>query len=129
MFRRKPKENKEFIPTRQEIRETSKLTAKDLLGGKVLSREGVIRQIPFLIFIAVLLLFYIANIYKGERIMGEIIGLEKEVRELRAEYSSTVFDRQQMSTQSEISKMVSEKGLPLLEAKTPPYKIVIEDQN
>jgi hypothetical protein len=129
MFRRKQKENKEFIPTRQEIKETSKLTAKDLLGGKVLSREIVIRQIPFLVFIAVLLLFYIANIYKGERIMGEIISLEKEVRELRAEYSSTVFDRQQLSTQSEILKMINEKGLPLMEAKTPPFKIVMKDQN
>jgi hypothetical protein len=129
MFRRKPKENKEFIPTRQEIRETSKLTAKDLLGGKVLSREGVIRQIPFLIFIALLLILYIANIYKGEKIMSEIISLEKEVRELRAEYSSTVFDRQQLSTQSEISKMITEKGLPLMEAKTPPFKIVMKDQD
>lgn len=127
MFKRKPKVNKEFIPTKQEIRETSKLTAKDLLGGKILSRDGVIRQIPFVFFIAALLLIYIANQYKGENMMGQIIGLERDVRELRAEYSSTAFDRQKLSTQSEITKMINTQGLPLQEAKTPPFKIVMKD--
>ena len=127
MFNRKKKTSKEFIPTGQEIRETSKLTAKDLLGGKVLSRDSVVRQIPFLLFVTVLLLFYIANIYRGEKIMSQIIQLEKEVRELRAEYSSTVFDRQKLSTQTEISKMITTLGLPLEEAKVPPVKIVIKD--
>ncbi len=127
MFNKKKKSQKEFIPTSQEIRETQKVTVKDLIGGKMLSREVVVRQIPFILFIAALILFYIINQYRGENIMRQIMALEKQVKELRSEYSSTAFDRQQMSTQSEILKMINEKGLPLLEARTPPYVIEMKE--
>lgn len=127
MFKRRKKAQKEFIPTNQEIREASKVSMKDLLGGKVLSKDTVLRQIPFILFVTALILFYIANQYKGEKIMRQIMALEKEVKELRSEYSSTAFDRQQMSTQSEIIEMVNAKGLPLLEAKQPPYIIRLQE--
>jgi hypothetical protein len=32
-----------------------------------------------------------------------------------------------MSKQSEVTRMITEQELPLLEAKTPPYKIVMEE--
>jgi len=127
MFKRRKKTQKEFIPTNQEIREASKVSMKDLLGGKVLSKDRVLRQIPFILFVTALILFYIANQYKGEKIMRQIMSLEKEVKELRSEYSSTAFDRQQMSTQSEIIEMVNAKGLPLLEAKKPPFIIKLQE--
>jgi hypothetical protein len=127
MFKRKKKAQKEFIPTNQEIREASKVSLKDLLGGKVLSKDTVLRQIPFILFVTGLILFYITNQYKGEKIMSQIMALEKEVKELRSEYSSTAFDRQQMSTQSEIIEMVNAKGLPLLEASKPPYIIRLQE--
>lgn len=127
MFKRRKKTQKEFIPTTQEIREASKVSMKDLLGGKVLSKDTVLRQIPFILFVTGLILFYIANQYKGEKIMRQIMSLEKEVKELRSEYSSTAFDRQQMSTQSEIIEMVNAKGLPLLEASKPPYIIKLQE--
>lgn len=127
MFKRTKKPNKEFIPTRQEIRESSKLSVKDLLGGSVLSKEVVTRQIPFLIFIAAALLLYIFNQYRGENVMRQIMTLEKQVRELRAESVSAAFDLQEMSKQSEVSRMVKELGLPLLEAKIPPSKIVMDE--
>lgn len=126
MFKRSKKPNKEFIPTRQEIRESSKFSFKDLLGGSVLSKEVVTRQIPFLLFITVSILLYIFNQYRGENIMREIMVLEKQVREMRAESVSTAFDLQELSKQSEVSRMITEQGLPLKEAKTPPYKIEID---
>jgi hypothetical protein len=127
MFNRKKKENKEFIPTRQEIKELSKFSVKDLLGGNVLSREVVTRQIPFLLFVTTAILLYIFNQYRGENVMRRIMDLEKRVREMRAESVSTGFDLQELSKQSEVTRMVTEQGLPLLEAKTPPYKIVLDE--
>lgn len=105
----------------------SKFSLKDLLGANILSREVVLRQIPFVLFVAVALIFYILNQYRGEKVMSEIMSLEKKIREMRAESVSTAFDLQEMSKQSEVSSMVKEQGLPLLEAKTPPYKIVMEE--
>jgi hypothetical protein len=126
MFKKKKNTNTEFIPTKQEIRESSKFSVKDLLGGNVLSKEVVTRQIPFLLFVTTVLLLYIFNQYRGESIMRQIMSLEKRVREMRAESVSTAFDLQEMSRQSEVSSLVLQQGLPLQEAKTPPYKIVID---
>lgn len=126
MFKRNKKANKEFIPTRQEIKESSKFSVKELLGGNVLSKEVVTRQIPFLLYVTTAILLYIFNQYRGENIMREIMSLEKRVRELRAESVSTAFDLQEMSKQSEVTRMLFEQGLPLQEAKTPPYKIEMD---
>jgi hypothetical protein len=127
MSKRKKQTNTEFIPTRQEIRETSKFSVKDLLGGNVLSKEVVTRQIPFVLFLAISILLYILNQYRGENVMRQIMVLEKRVREMRAESVSTGFDLQEMSKQSEVIRMVGEQGLPLQEAKIPPYKIVMDE--
>jgi len=127
MFKRAPKTNQEFIPTKQEIKESSKFSVKDLLGGNVLSKEVVTRQIPFLLFMTVALLLYIFNQYRGENVMSQIMSLEKRVREMRAEAVSTAFDLQELSKQSEVTRMITEQGLLLQEAMTPPYKIVIDE--
>ncbi len=126
MFKRNKKTNKEFIPTRQEIKEMPKISVKDILGANLLSREVVIRQIPFLLFIASALVLYILNQYRGENVMSQIMTLEKRVREMRAESVSAAFDLQEMSKQSEVSRMIIEQELLLKEAKTPPYKIVMD---
>lgn len=127
MFKRSKKANKEFIPTRQEIKETSKFSVKDLLGGNVLSREVVTRQIPFILFVATAILLYIFNQYRSENVMRQIMSLEKRVRELRAESVSVAFDLQDLSKQSKVTSMVLELGLPLQEAKTPPFIIVMDE--
>lgn len=126
MFKRKNKTGKEFISTRQEIRETSRFSFKDFLGGNVLSWRVVTRQIPFLVFVATAILFYIFNQYRGENIMKQIMTLEKEVRELHSESVSTAFDLQELSKQSQVTQMVIDQKLPLLEAKTPPYKLEMD---
>jgi len=127
MFKRKKIENKEFISTKQEIRESSKFSLKDLLGGKYLERDVVLRQIPFLLFVAAAILLYIFNQYRGENVMRQIMTLEKDIREMRAEAVSTAFDLQELSKQSEVKQMIIDLEMPLQEAKTPPYKIVMDE--
>lgn len=104
-----------------------KFSVKDLLGGNVLSKEVVTRQIPFLLFVTIAILLYIFNQYRGENVMRQIMSLEKQVREMHAESVSAAFDLQELSKQSEVTRMVTEQGLPLLEAKTPPYKIAMDE--
>ena len=125
-MKRKNKDRKEFVSPRQEIRESKRLTAKDLLGGGILSREGVIRQVPFLLFLFVLLIFYIGNQYQGARVMKKVMAVEARLKVLRTESISTTFERMEMSKQSEVKRMVEEKGLALKEAVLPPYAIEIE---
>jgi len=114
---------KEFIPPKQEIREIKKVNLKELIGGGVLSREIVIRQIPFVLFLFAILLFYIANQYQGDKVMKEIVDVEKRLKDLRTESVSTAFQLMEKSKQSEVVRMIREKGLSLEEAMEPPATI------
>ena len=127
LFKRSKNPNREFISTRQEIKETSRFSFNDLIGGAVLSKKVVTRQIPFLVFAALVLLFYISNQYRGETLMSQIMGLEKRVRELKAESVSVEFELQELSKQSAVSGMIIQQQLPLQEAKVPPVKIELDE--
>ncbi len=125
-MKKNKKEQKEFISPSQETREFRKITVKELLGGGVLSREVVIRQIPFVLFLFAILLFYIANQYRGDRVMKEIITVEKLLKELRTESVSTAFELMEKSKQTRVIQLVEEKGLNLLEAMDPPITIEVK---
>ena len=122
----KRKEAKEFVSPSQELRESRRLTIKDLIGGGVLSREAVVKQIPFLLFLFVLLVFYIANQYQGAKVMKEVIRVESRLKILRTESLATTFEKMELSKQSEVKKLIEGRGLPLKEAVLPPYKIEID---
>jgi len=123
---KKKKDRKEFVSPNQELKESKRLTVKDLIGGNVLSREGVIKQVPFLLFLFVLMIFYIGNQYQGAKVMKKVMKVEARLKVLRTESISTTFERMEMSKQSEVIKLVNEKGLGLKEATMPPVKIEIE---
>ena len=126
-WRRKRKVSKEFVSPRQELRESTRISPKELISGGILSRGGVIHQIPFALFLFVMILIYIANQYRGEKIMREIMTIEEQVRELRTKSISTTFQLQLLSKQSHVKKMIQAEALPLKEALIPPYKIIVDD--
>lgn len=113
----------EFISPKQEMREAKKVTMKDLLGGGVLSREVVVRQIPFVLFLFALILSYIANQYRGEKVMSEIVSIEKRLKDLRTESVSVAFELMEKSRQTRVLEMITEKGIVLEEAITPPITV------
>lgn len=118
--------NTEFIPPKQEVREAKRVNLKDLIGGDVLSREIVIRQIPFVLFMFAILLFYIANQYRGDKVMKDIVDVEKRLKDLRTESVSTTFELMEKSKQTEVIRMIRERGLPLEEAMEPPTTIEVK---
>ncbi|MCK5820948.1 MAG: hypothetical protein KAH17_03635 [Bacteroidales bacterium] len=122
----KKKEQKEFISPRQEIRESRKITAKDLLGGGLLSREIVVQQIPYALFLFAILLFYIGNQYRGDGVMKEIIKVEEHLKELRTESVSTAFELMEKSKQTRVIELIKAKGLNLQEAIDPPVTIEVK---
>ena len=126
MCRKRNRKEKEFIPPGQEMKETARFRARDLFGGSIFTKEIVLRQIPFFLFLAVLILAYIGNQYRGEKVMKEVIALEKRVKELKAESSSVTFDLQVISTESKVKELIRLSELPLIEASKPPYQITRE---
>ena len=98
-------------------------SVRSFLGGAFLLNQKTVRQLPFLLFIATLGLFYIANSYYSEKNIRRTDKMQRELKELRYEYIST--KSQLMQLQRQIAKMLAKKGIN--ESLVPPTKIFINN--
>jgi hypothetical protein len=119
------KGNIEFVDQKIEQKEIRKGSVWDVFDGSVLTREKVVRQLPFALFITFLIILYIGNRYHSEKVIRETMKLQTELRELRARAISTASDLEFISRQSEVARLVERKGLGLKEAVEPPIKIKV----
>lgn len=99
---------------------------KDILDGKK-TREWVVRNLGFIVYLTILIFFYIGNRYSCEKTIRDIVDVKRELKELRFESITTASELMSLSRMSEVSKMVKEKGLDLNESREPAEKLVIED--
>jgi len=120
--------NIDFIDEPADYSEEKKFSAKSLIDGSVLTRNWVVNQVPFIIFITFLAILYIANRYHAERVVRETVKIQHEVKELRFESITTASDLMYISKQSEVARMVKEKIPGLEELVEPPSKIVIDSK-
>ena len=98
---------------------------KELLSGSMVSEKIILKNFGYVSLITVLLAIYIGNRFHAEKITRESTRLQREVKDLRAEALSTSADLMYVSRQSEVFRLVREKGLNLEEMKTPPYKLLV----
>lgn len=122
------RKNIDFIDEPADYREERKFSVKSLIDGSVLTRDGVVKQVPFIIFLTFLAIIYIANRYHAERVVRETVKIQNEVKELRFESITTASGLMYISKQSEVARLVKEKKLGLEELVEPPSKIVIEKE-
>ncbi len=113
-------------PQKEEIRPTrkpGKMTRglHDVIGGDVLSNHAVLRNLPFLIFLATLAMFYIANTYYTEKTFKTIEKIKNELKELRYQSITAKSKMLDVGKQTEIAKKVELLGIK--GTTTPPYKI------
>ena len=91
---------------------------------QLVSAEAIIKQLPFILFLATLAIIYIANAHYAEKTTKSIYQIEKDLTELRWNFMSTEADLENLSKQSAVAKLVDPQGLK--ELTTPPIKIVID---
>jgi len=120
------KDNVEFIDEKQESKSSRLGSIKDLLDGSLIANDFIVKQLPYIVFLVALAFIYIANRYHAEKVVRASIELSKEINELRAEAITTSSELMFISKQSEVAKLVQERGLGLKESVEPPRKIVIE---
>ncbi|MCT4603178.1 MAG: FtsL-like putative cell division protein [Marinifilum sp.] len=125
MFRFRKKYN-DFVSPTKEQKEISNASVKDFIDGSILTKSAVVQQLPFVLFLVVLGIFYISNRYKSEKVYRDMVSLEKELKDLRFESITTASDLMYMSKQSEVLKRVQKDGLGLIESTEPPVKIYID---
>jgi cell division protein FtsL len=94
---------------------------QDFLGGDYLSKEIFISSLPYILFVAILVLIYISNTYYAEKTVKEIEQTKSQLKELRFQYITTKASLMYHSKQTEIADRAKKYGLK--ETNTPPYKI------
>ena len=114
-----------------DIKENSKKQAKpgsfmkELLSGSMVTEKIILNNLGYISLITFLAAIYIGNRFHAEKITRESTKLQREVRDMRSESLSTSADLMNVSRQSEVFRLVREKGLNLEELKTPPYKLLV----
>ena len=99
---------------------------KELLSGSMVSEKIILQNLGYISFVVLLAAIYIGNRFHAERINRQLIKVQREVKDLRAESLSTSADLMFVSRQSEVFRIVRERGLNLEEMKTPPYKLLVD---
>lgn len=100
---------------------------QEVLGGDYLSKKSVAGNIPFVLYLAVLVLMYIANTYNTERMYKQIERTKTELKELRYRYITARSELMFQSKLSELNKRVKQVGLK--ETLIPPYKIFYSEDS
>ncbi len=94
-----------------------------MLDGTFLTRNWFRRSIPYVIFLMILAILYITNIFQVEKTKRQIDDLEEELKELRYEYISSRSRLMYESKPSEVARKLEESGIR--ESRKAPEKIVI----
>ncbi len=106
----------------------AKAPLRNVMDGSILTHDGFLNQIPYILFLTLIAVIYIGNRYHAEKILRETINISHELKELRAEAITSTSNLMFKSKQSEVARLVEEKGLGLKEAVEPPRKLTIKDE-
>ena len=95
----------------------------DVLKGGFLTDESAFKNWRMIIFIVVLLLIMISNAHNADKKVLKISELNKQKRELRAEYIDTQTTLMRMKMESTIRQKAKKMGLA--PTQTPPKRIKV----
>lgn len=98
----------------------------EVINGNVLTREYVVRNIPFLVFLTFLMLTYIGLGYYGSSRLRKIENLKSEIIELKSEYLSTSTELNMVSGQKQIADSTAAMGLS--EKRDHPPRVIQVDK-
>lgn len=99
---------------------------KELLSGTMITEKIILNNLWYILLLTLLAAVYIGNRFHAEKVTRQMTRLQREVKELRAESLATSADLMDLSRQSEVYRLVREKGLNLEELKAPPYKLLVD---
>jgi hypothetical protein len=100
---------------------------KRLFSEGGVSKEAATEMLPFLLFLSMLCMLYIANSHMAMKNIRNIDKLNKEVKELSWEYKSLKADLMFKSKLTEVAKQVDTLGIR--ELTEPPKRIVVSVKN
>lgn len=97
-----------------------------VMSGAVFSRESVIKLFPFILYVVLLLMIYITNVYIAEDMSREIARYTRLSEERYVEYIYIKSEITSVTKQSNLAKMLRDTGIK--ESVDPFKKIVVEKE-
>lgn len=97
---------------------------KNYLGGDVFSKGAVVRQLPFILYVVLLVMLYISNTYWAEDMRLDIKNKNRILENMRVESVSLNAEITRLSRQSELVKALQYKGIK--ESVEPVKRIVVD---
>ena len=88
------------------------------------TKDSVVKQLPFILYVVFLLMIYISNTYIAEDMKLDIIQTSKILEEKKVEYISIKSEITTRTKQSELSVRLKSKGIK--ETVEPVKKIVVK---
>jgi len=98
---------------------------RDVLNGNILTKRFIQKQYGLIIMIAVIAFMYVDNRYYCKTQLAKEIQLKRKIQDLKYESLTISAELMTVSRQSNVLKMINERGVNLIQTATPP--IVIED--
>jgi len=95
-----------------------------ILKGDIFTGNTVAQFLPYVGFLTMLTLLYIANAYYAERKVNRINQLNKKVKDLHSQYVSVKAELMYGMQRTELGKALTEEGIK--ENTTPPKVIMVE---
>jgi hypothetical protein len=80
-------------------------------GSSASGGQSPLRHLPFLFFLTILGLIYIANNHYADDRLGQISKLEREVKRMQIEYSTLKYEYMTAKTKEDIAKQIEVLGL------------------
>lgn len=125
-YKRQPLSEEQQAELQETVEEKADATHnffRSLVSSEHFSSSAFVGYIPFIAFVGLLTIIYIANRHYAERTVRQIDHLGKEVKEMNWDYKSLSAELMKLTTQTEIAKRVDSMGLK--ERTAPPKKIVV----
>lgn len=116
----------EAIKGNEDFNDLKSSTLRDVINGNILTKKFFQKQYPFLIMIAFLLFLYVDNRYYCETQLSKELKLKREIQDVKYESLTISAELMEISRQSNVRKMIKERGLTLSESNTPPVVLEIK---
>lgn len=88
-------------------------------------KEDLLQTMPFMLFLTLLAVVYIANNYMAEKTLRKIDAVDKEIQTLRSEHISLKSELNFLSNQSAVARSVEPYGIR--ESIVAPKKIIVQN--
>ena len=98
----------------------------NIMGGDMFSKDGFVSLFPFFLYVVLLLILYITNVYIAEDVSRGIAKSNRRIEDLHVEYVYLKSEITKITKQSNMVNMLKDKGIK--ESVEPLKKIVVEKE-